>query len=454
MSQRIRKPDALEVRARELCQAAGLDPDGRIEYDAATGRTQPNWCSYRDLAREERNAANLAKAEAEARIMPQPDEYKDAPVTVYGDIEESAIGQMRTCMLVGNTVMGAICADGHQGYAQPVGAVIAYDKQISISGVGFDIGCGNMAIRLDTKYETIKDQTAYILDQIRRKVSFGVGRVNDERVEHELFDDTAAWDAADVKDLKELARSQLGTVGSGNHYVDLFRDADGFVWIGVHFGSRGLGHKSATKYLKAAGGQDGIMVPPAVVDEHSEIGERYLAAMHLAGRYAYAGREWVCDRVRQIIGGEVTFTVHNHHNFAWREGHFGKQLWVVRKGCTPAFPDQYGFIGGSMAEPAVIIKGREDSVQAPSLLFSTVHGAGRAMGRKAAKRAYTRGQMDEWLQRAGVMVAGGDVDESPMAYKRLADVLAYHDETLDIVHTLKPFAVAMAGEGEYDPYKD
>ncbi len=371
-----------------------------------------------------------------------------------GDIEASAIGQMRTCMLVGNTVAGAMCADAHQGYAQPVGSAIAYEKQISISGVGYDIGCGNMYVGLDLPYASIKENTAYYLNAIRRKISFGVGRVNDERVEHELFDDEPAWDAADVKDLKELARSQLGTVGSGNHYVDLFEDENGYVGIGVHFGSRGLGHKSATKYLLTAGGKDGIMVPPAVVDENSEVGERYLAAMHLAGRYAYAGREWVCERVRGIIGGEVLFTVHNHHNFAWEEKHFGKKLWVVRKGCTPAFPNQWGFIGGSMAENAVIVKGRENSLEAPSLLYSTVHGAGRAMGRKAAKKAFTQAEMDSWLQRAGVMLAGGDIDESPMAYKRLSDVLKAHSETLDIVHRLRPFAVAMAGEGEYDPYKD
>jgi len=125
-------------------------------------------------------------------------------------------------------------------------------------------------------------------------------------------------------------------------------DEDGFVWIGVHFGSRGLGHTSATRYLKAAGGKDGMHVAPAVVDEDSELGRRYIAAMGLAGRYSYAGREWVIERVRQIIGGSVTEMVHNHHNYAWRETHGGRDLWVVRKGATPAFPGQRGFVGGSM----------------------------------------------------------------------------------------------------------
>ena len=167
----------------------------------------------------------------------------------------------------------------------------------------------------------------------------------------------------------------------------------------MHFGSRGLGHTSATRYLKAAGGKDGMNVPPAVIDEASELGQRYIAAMELAGRYAYAGREWVCERVRKIIGGAETDRVHNHHNYAWRERHNDRDLWVVRKGATPAFPGQRGFVGGSMGDDAVIIEG-VDSAEARASLYSTVHGAGRMFGRKEAKRRFTRAQMDAWLNRA------------------------------------------------------
>src|SRR5947209_20540879 len=121
-------------------------------------------------------------------------------------------------------------------------------------------------------------------------------------------------------------------------------------------------------------------VPPAVIDEDSEIGARYLAAMELAGRYAYAGREWVVERVRAIIGGAVTDSVHNHHNYAWRERHGERELWVVRKGATPAFPGQRGFVGGSMGDDAVILSGVE-SEQAAASFYSTVHGAGRVYSR-------------------------------------------------------------------------
>jgi tRNA-splicing ligase RtcB len=247
--------------------------------------------------------------------------------------------------------------------------------------------------------------------------------------------------------------AQLGTVGSGNHYVDLLRDEDGFVWVGVHFGSRGLGHTSATRYLKAAGGKSGINVPPALIDEDSELGRRYIAAMELAGRYAYAGRDWVVERVRRIIGGAVTDTVHNHHNYAWRETHGGRDVWVVRKGATPAFPGQRGFVGGSMGDNAMIIEGVE-SPQARASLYSTVHGAGRLFGRKEAKRRFTREQMDRWLQDRGVTLIGADLDESPMAYRRLPEVIAQHAGTVKVLHTLRPFAVAMAGTRELDPWQD
>lgn len=448
----MRKADPHEQRARELALAAGVDPDSRIERPGQ--RSMPAWCAYRQAAREEATAREASVlAESLAASKPQASEYQSSPLKVFGTHDEATLVQMRNCMSVGNAVAGVICADGHLGYAQPVGGVIAYEKQISISGVGFDIGCGNMAVRLDTPFEAIADRVGAITKDVASVISFGIGRRNSERAQHELFDDGEAWRASDMEAYRQKAVSQLGTVGSGNHYVDLLKDEAGYVWIGVHFGSRGLGHTSAMRYLKAAGGQDGMHVPPAVVDEDSELGRRYIAAMELAGRYSYAGREWVVERVRQIIGGNVTDMVHNHHNYAWRENHDGRDLWVVRKGATPAFPGQRGFVGGSMGDDAVIIEGI-DSPESRAAMYSTVHGAGRLFGRKEAKRRFTREQMDAWLQSRGVTLIGADLDESPMAYRRLPEVIAEHAGTVRVQHTLRPFAVAMAGEGEFDPFKD
>jgi tRNA-splicing ligase RtcB (3'-phosphate/5'-hydroxy nucleic acid ligase) len=443
----MRKPDKHEGRARELAIAAGLDPDARV----GEGRGMPIWCTFREAAKQEHDANKAA--DVAASIKPQAAEYQNSPLQVFGEHDQNTLDQMRNSMSVGNVVAGVICADGHLGYAQPVGGVIAYEGQISISGVGFDIACGNMAVRLDTPFTAVADKIGPIINDVARTISFGVGRTNNERVEHSLFDDADAWREADREDYRQKAVSQLGTVGSGNHYVDLMRDEDGFVWIGVHFGSRGLGHSSATKYLKAAGGKDGMHVPPTVIDADSELGRRYIAAMQLAGRYAYAGREWVVERVRKIIDGVVTDTIHNHHNFAWPEEHNGRDIWVVRKGATPAAPGQRGFVGGSMGDDAVIIEG-VDSPQAKAALYSTVHGAGRLFGRNEAKRRFNRQQMVAWIRDYGVALVGGDLDESPMAYRRLPDVLSAHAGTIKILHTLRPFAVAMAGAGEIDPWKD
>src|SRR5215471_19466407 len=301
-----------------------------------------------------------------------------AQARIFGRHDERTLAQMDRCMHVGSVAGGVLCADGHLGYAHPIGGVIAYEDHVSISGVGFDIGCGNLAARLDLKKSQIEDRVGAIARDISSNVSFGLGRTNAEKVEHPLFDDEASWSAAGVQDLKTMARNQLGTVGSGNHYVDLFEDEDGFVWIGVHFGSRGLGHKTATAFIKAAGGKDGIDVAPTVLHQDSDLGRQYLAGMTLAGQYAYAGREWVVEKVRSIVGGAVLDTVHNHHNYAWREQHGERDLWVVRKGATPAFPGQRGFVGGSMGDDAVILSGVDSEGSAASL-YSTVHGAGRVM---------------------------------------------------------------------------
>ena len=445
------RTDPYQARARELAREAGLDPDGRIERPGQ--RSMPAWCTFREAARAERMRRGADAAANAIALQPQPAAFRSSPLEVLGQHEEATLAQMRNCMAVGNVVGGVICADGHLGYAQPVGGVIAYEGQISISGVGFDIACGNMAVRLDTPHAAIADHVGPILKDITRTISFGVGRTNEERVEHALFDDADAWRESDMESYRPKAAAQLGTVGSGNHYVDLMRDEKNFVWIGVHFGSRGLGHTSATRYLKAAGGKDGMHVPPAVIDEASELGHRYIAAMELAGRYAYAGREWVVERVRRIVGGVVTDTVHNHHNYAWRETHNGRALWVVRKGATPAFPGQRGFVGGSMGDDAVIVEG-VDSPRSRATLYSTVHGAGRLFGRNEAKRRFTRAQMEGWLKERAVALIGADLDESPMAYRRLPEVLAHHAGTVKVLHRLRPFAVAMAGAGEVDPFKD
>jgi tRNA-splicing ligase RtcB len=384
-------------------------------------------------------------------------------IPVFGtEVDAGALSQIKTCAQTADKV--ALMADHHKGYAVPIGGVVAYRDAISPSGVGYDIGCGNKAVRLDTPASYVRETITQIMDDVFRTVSFGVGRNNDEPIgEHPLFErDYPGWELDATKPLKRMAENQLGTVGSGNHYVDIFTDESDRVWIGVHFGSRGLGHKTATWFLNAAGAKDGMDVEPCVLPVNSDLGEQYVRGMTLAGKYAYAGRDWVCDRVAKILGGAILEEIHNHHNFAWEEEHGGEKLWVVRKGATPAFPGQKGFVGGSMGEKSVILEGVESPL-GELTLNSTVHGAGRVMGRMEAKGKFKNGvcvregrvtnaMMASWLD--GIELRGGGLDESPDCYKRLPRVLAEHGDSIRVLHTLTPLGVAMAGANEFDPFKD
>jgi tRNA-splicing ligase RtcB (3'-phosphate/5'-hydroxy nucleic acid ligase) len=408
-------------------------------------------------------------------------------MTIFGQHEEKTLMQFE--QIRSQAVHAALMADGHVGYVMPIGGVAAYDNKVSVVGVGFDIACGNAAIRTNLTLASFGEDDSALrvaltafADEIAATVSFGVGRKNradDAPVDHTLFED-AAWDAVPAKHrqaLREKARAQLGTVGSGNHYVDVFVDERGAVWVGVHFGSRGFGHTVASNFLALGQGKSwGERAPETEVllDLSDPIGHDYWQLMNLAGEYAYAGREWVARKVVALLGGEELELVHNHHNFAWKEAHHGDEVVVIRKGATPAFPGQKGFVGGSMGDDAVIVQGMPADQASPevmalqeSALFSTVHGAGRVMSRTAAAgkrnrrsgRQLSRGaispnMMRDWVREKGVILRGGGVDESPHVYRRLPDVLSAQRGTVDVLHVLRPLIVVMAGDNEFDPYKD
>ena len=397
---------------------------------------------------------------------------------IFGEHEPKTLEQLRD--VASRATRAALMADGHLGYIMPIGGVAAYRNQVSVVGVGFDIACGNAAIRTDLEAKRLTPQLRELADEIQNEISFGMGRKNragDAPVDHALFED-AAWDAVpgthERDQLKAKARAQLGTVGSGNHYVDVFADEDDRVWVGVHFGSRGFGYGVAHGFLALSQGEPwGVRVPEreVLLDVTAPLGDAYWNLMNLAGRYAYAGREWVARKVVSLLGGRETELVHNHHNFAWVEEHGGERFHVIRKGATPAFPGQKGFVGGSMGDDAVILEGvttEDPAVRAlqQGAMYSTVHGAGRVMSRTAAagKRtrrgkvikpgAISREMMDAWVKKKGVILRGGGTDESPHVYRRLPDVLAAQGPTVRVLHTLRPLVVVMAGAEEFDPYKD
>src|SRR5213083_2556942 len=429
-------------------------------------------------------------------------------IKTFGTVDERSLEQLKRCMDAGDAEFGVLCADHHPGYSQPIGGAIAYEGYVSPSGVGYDIGCGNKAAQTEL---TRADLDALggvepVMREITRRISFGMGVAARERVDHPVLDKIRNADFAPQRKLAQLAESQLGTVGSGNHYVNLMEDEEGRIWVGVHFGSRGFGHKTASGFLALAQGKrfneravEGEMdSPPVLFEVGSELGDSYIAAMELAGEYAYAGRDAVVDKVLEILGAEAVHEVHNHHNFAWREEHFGRSYWVIRKGCTPARPGQEGFVGGSMGDESVILEGTAGE-EAEETLFSTVHGAGRVMSRSQAagrvrrtaiyecsardcdfsvrakgyagetcprhpqarmvkrrvERVVRPGVID-WpavlarLREQGIVLVGGGADEAPEVYKRLPEVLAAHGDSVRVKHTLRPLGVAMAGREVVD----
>lgn len=387
--------------------------------------------------------------------------------------DQGALEQMRNVYWCGNVAGAALMADHHLGYSQPIGGVVAYRDTVSPTGVGYDIACGVKAVKTNlTADDVFSSEWAMIADSIATNIAFGMGRKNDTPIDHDLFDDPAWDDVKWIGYLKDKARQQLGTVGSGNHYVDILLDKGDNVWVATHFGSRGFGHKVASGFINLAkfqgwgeqikGGESMHDNPTLIEKKNNEyLFDAYIAAMNLAGRYAYAGRDHVIDTVLNILGGKVIDTVHSHHNFAWLEEHGGEKVWVVRKGATPAFPGQRGFVGGSMGDYAAIVKG-VDTEDSKLAFNSTVHGAGRIMSRSQAKGnrkgtkpgLISRQQMSAAVNEFGVIVRGGDVDESPFVYRKLDSVLEAHADTIEVETRLRPIVVVMAGADVKDLYKD
>lgn len=423
-------------------------------------------------------------------------------ITILGDVEPNAIKQLEDCATASGAPIAAQMADGHLGYGLSIGGVLGLPDDVSPDAVGFDIACGCKAVRTGLRADDVP--IAGVMDEIVRRVDFGIGSRSGNVADHPVLEEIESSSLQPQREKADVARKQLGTVGGGNHYVDLFSDEDGWLWVGVHFGSRGFGHSTASEYLGYAKAADeaarkdaSSKEPPppiALIPIDSERGQHYLEAMRLAGAYAYAGRNIVVERVLDILSATALEDIHNHHNYAWQETHGGWPLWVIRKGATPAFPGQKGFVGATMGEPSVILEGVESEL-GPDLLYSTVHGAGRVMSRseaagksrwrlsccnrdcdwtapkgfqkpadgkcpkcghpKLVKRLIkdTAGGKIDWaanladLAAKGIELRGAAADEAPLAYKRLDEVLDYHASTIRILHTLTPLGVAMAGPG-------
>ncbi len=383
---------------------------------------------------------------------------ESAPWRQWGDqIEGGALQQMINACSLPNAVAGALMPDAHQGYGLPIGGVLATEGAVIPYAVGMDIACRMRMSVLDIPVSHLATKQGRLTRAIEQETRFGVGAAFRGRRRHEVMDDD--WSVTPVTEqLKDKAWSQLGTSGSGNHFVELGLmiieqaqlglEPGSYVALLSHSGSRGSGAVIAQHYSKLARQlhpelpRDLGQLSWLEMDSHE--GREYWLAMELMGRYAAANHELIHHHVTQHLGVEVIAAVENHHNFAWRENHFGRDVVVHRKGATPAGRSAVGIIPGSMASPAYVVRGKGH----PESLSSAAHGAGRRMSRKAAKDRYSSADLKRVLQKRGVVLLSAGLDEVPMAYKDIDNVMAAQQDLVEVIARFDPKLVKMAPAGE------
>ena len=382
----------------------------------------------------------------------------------WGDgFEEGALEQMRNSVSLPVSVAGALMPDAHQGYGMPVGGVLATYDSVVPYGVGVDIACRMKITLTDIPPKLLTDVFSPKVDPLIRALKngtvFGVGQEHKIRQDHPVMDKD--WNITAVTRLnKDKAWRQLGTSGSGNHFVEwgvvtLTKTEFGlepgeYVALMSHSGSRGSGAAVCSTYTDIA-----ISKLPKMYAEFakmklawlpmaSEAGQEYWAAMNLMGDYASANHQTIHELVLKGMGATVLHTIENHHNFAWEEEHNGVKVYVHRKGATPAGKGVMGVIPGSMATPAYIVRGKGN---APSLA-SASHGAGRCMSRTKAKEKFNWSQWKSQIRNAGVRLLSGGIDEVPGVYKDIHTVMAAQTDLVDVVAQFDPKIVLMGEDGK------
>ena len=382
------------------------------------------------------------------------EERKPAPYRMWGNLAEpSSIKQMEDACSLPIAVKGALMPDAHYGYGLPIGGVLATRDAVIPYAVGMDIACRMCMTVLDWPVEALEEREPELKSALVRETKFGVGaRYRKNKLEHEVMDDQ--WDDNTfLAGLKDKAWSQLGTSGSGNHFAefgeltlekdDLGLKAGRYLALLSHSGSRGTGAEIATHYSKLAASLHPELPKHlsalAWLDLDSEEGRQYWHAMELMGRYASANHHLIHQKVLGNLGAESMLNLENHHNFAWREIHDGQEVVVHRKGATPADKDVTGVIPGSMATPGYVVRGLGNAES----LNSASHGAGRKMSRKAAFKNFTWEQGREFLARKNVKLISAGLDEVPMAYKDIEEVMACQEDLVTKVARFDPRLVKM-----------
>ncbi len=391
--------------------------------------------------------------------MPHNALPEEVPLYQWGTgLDVQAVHQMQTACRLPSAVRGALMPDAHVGYGLPIGGVLATRGAVIPYAVGVDIACRMKLTVLDLPHTDVFQRTDRLKRALHAETRFGVGAAWKQPRQHPVMD--RDWSVSPVTQAhKDKAWKQLGTSGSGNHFVEfgiltirdevVGLDPGDYLALLSHSGSRGTGASVCQHYAQVAeqrvgGTLDRASRHLAWLDLDSEAGQEYWAAMNLMGAYAAANHACIHRHVAGNLGARVLLDLENHHNFAWKEQHDGEELIVHRKGATPAAEGELGIIPGSMTAPGYIVRGRGHR----DALRSAAHGAGRCMSRKKAKQIFKWPQVKEQLEQARVTLLSAGLDEAPMAYKDIEEVMAAQADLVDVVARFQPHLVKMAPAGE------
>jgi len=422
-----------------MLKAVLTDPKGYIE-DSVWSKT----------------ALALVPAEKKSRVHELLRNRLDYPIYGAAEIEEGARNQMEIAMKLPITIAGALMPDAHQGYGLPIGGVLATHNAVIPYGVGVDIGCRMCLTAYPLDEHFLERHRSNLKQLLLTNTCFGRETFKRPK-EHEVLDRKTFDEIAVLRNLKGKAAAQIGSSGSGNHFVEFGLmeidnnnewnlPAGNYLAVLSHSGSRGLGAEIARHYTRVA--KQLCHLPKeaanlAWLDLNSEAGQEYWIAMNLAGDYASANHHQIHERMAESLGEKPLLMVENHHNFAWKETlEDGTEVIVHRKGATPAGKNVLGIIPGSMTAPGFIVRGKGSAAS----LNSASHGAGRTMSRSAAKNVITKKMVKQELQKHGVELIGGGLDEAPMVYKDIRNVMRYQQELVDVLGVFTPKIVRMCGD--------
>jgi tRNA-splicing ligase RtcB len=448
----IAKTISAQLSAQGVERDAILSQLDSVRQDPAPFLADPLMA---DLARE---CIRLNKKDE-----PSADILHESPISypIWGreQIDDGAVAQMDNAMRLPVTVAGALMPDAHVGYGLPIGGVLATENSVIPYAVGVDIACRMRLSLFDVSPHLLGQKPGMFEDALWNQTAFGMGAkwTGSRKAQHAVLDDDAWYATSQLKMLKDTAMNQLGTSGTGNHFVEwgsfhltepMFGLEPGdYLALLSHSGSRGVGAKIADRYSKLAREKhpdlDARVKYLAWLSLDSEDGQEYWLSMELAGRFASANHYIIHQRVAAAVGLKEVGVVENHHNFAWKEKLAdGRTVIVHRKGATPAGEGVLGIIPGSMGDAGYLVRGKGIA----SSLESASHGAGRKMSRRVALESISKSAREEYLKKNNVTLLGGGMDESPQAYKPIEEVIKAQTELVEVLGKFTPRIVRMADE--------